>query len=468
MAPWHELVIAGGTVLDHASGSPAAADVGIAGGRIEELAEPGTLGRGTAGTIDAAGRLVLPGLVDLHVHLSKHNAGAAGHGMLARAGVTTALDLTGPAEETLGIATTHGSGLTIGVVEALRPGVHLPERPTRARIRDALAAVTASGAIGVKLHVDSGWGPEETAAIIAEAGEARLWVAAHCGTTATASDLTGLAETLELAEGRPLQIAHVNSYCRGDVDDPAAEAARAVELLRAAPNAVGESYLDRFNATWGECAGGTPVNARLGGWLARAGYEPAEAGVVAAIAAGWAGVVAERAGAAEIVAGPEGVELYRAAGTRIALCLPVNPAVSRVALAASKDAAGCFDVAALATDGGGLPRNTTLAAGLALVELGFLTLPELVAKASTVPARLLGLAGKGWIGAGADADLAIVDPRTRTVTATVAGGRVVHGPEGTRTAVPRLLATAGSRVAWPGRVVELDVAASGLYRGLAA
>ncbi|MEN3269362.1 hypothetical protein [Pseudonocardia sp.] len=39
--------------------------------------------------IDADGCYVLPGLVDLHVHLDSGFGGDAGHAMLARAGVTT-------------------------------------------------------------------------------------------------------------------------------------------------------------------------------------------------------------------------------------------------------------------------------------------------------------------------------------------------------------------------------------------
>lgn len=458
----HDVVIRGGRlVTEH---GVADGDVGIDDGRIAAVTAPGALGPGRT-TIDATDRLVVPGLVDLHVHLSTHNAGAVGHAMLARAGVTTALDLTGPTDETVSLAASHGAGLTIGVVEAIRPGPGLPEHPTPAQVRAALERVVAAGALGVKLHVDSGWGPDATATIIAEASAMRLWVAVHCGTTATASDLTGLAETLELADGAPVQIAHVNSYCRGDVDDPAAEAAAAVELLRAAPWAAGESYLDRFNATWGACIDGTPQNTRLPGWLRSGGFAPDESGVVEAIRSGWAGVVHPGAEVATILTGADGVELYRAAGTRIALCLPVNPAASRVALAASKDATGAFDVPALATDGGGLPRNTTLAAGLALVELGFLTLPELVAKASTVPARLLGLERKGRIAEGLDADLALVDPTTRRVSETIAGGAVVHSARGTARRASTLLTTADARVAWPGARLEIDPAQSGLRRG---
>ena len=64
----HDLVIANGEVVD-GTGAPARhADIGIDGDRITAIAEPGSLG-GARRTIDADGRYVTPGFVDLHSHL---------------------------------------------------------------------------------------------------------------------------------------------------------------------------------------------------------------------------------------------------------------------------------------------------------------------------------------------------------------------------------------------------------------
>jgi N-acyl-D-aspartate/D-glutamate deacylase len=63
----HDLVITGGTVVDGTGGPSRRADVGIDGDRITAV---GDVDRGGAGrVIDAEGRLVTPGFVDLHSHL---------------------------------------------------------------------------------------------------------------------------------------------------------------------------------------------------------------------------------------------------------------------------------------------------------------------------------------------------------------------------------------------------------------
>ena len=60
-----DLVVRGGTVVDGSGGSAAVADVAVDGGRVVEVG-PG-LGPARR-TIDAEGRIVCPGFVDLHTH----------------------------------------------------------------------------------------------------------------------------------------------------------------------------------------------------------------------------------------------------------------------------------------------------------------------------------------------------------------------------------------------------------------
>jgi N-acyl-D-aspartate/D-glutamate deacylase len=64
----HDLVIRGGTLVDGTGAPPRVADVAIDGQRIAEVGEPGSVGAATR-EIDADGRVVTPGFVDLHTHL---------------------------------------------------------------------------------------------------------------------------------------------------------------------------------------------------------------------------------------------------------------------------------------------------------------------------------------------------------------------------------------------------------------
>lgn len=60
------LLIRGGRVIDPASGRDETADVLLVGGRVREIGRPDA---GAAEIIDAEGLLVVPGLIDPHVHL---------------------------------------------------------------------------------------------------------------------------------------------------------------------------------------------------------------------------------------------------------------------------------------------------------------------------------------------------------------------------------------------------------------
>ncbi len=63
-----DLLIAGGTLVDVATGELRAADIGLVGPLIASVHPPGS--RADAGRIvDAAGRFVAPGLIDMHMHI---------------------------------------------------------------------------------------------------------------------------------------------------------------------------------------------------------------------------------------------------------------------------------------------------------------------------------------------------------------------------------------------------------------
>ncbi len=63
-----DLLITGGRVVDPAQGRDGPFDIGVSGGRIAEVG-PGLPGDGAERVIDVSGRLVTPGLIDLHCHI---------------------------------------------------------------------------------------------------------------------------------------------------------------------------------------------------------------------------------------------------------------------------------------------------------------------------------------------------------------------------------------------------------------
>jgi dihydroorotase len=88
-----ETIVAGGDVHDPGAGIAGRFDIGIAGGRvaaIEPELEPGLAGR----VVDARGRIVTPGLVDLHTHVywGVTYWGIEADPVAARSGVTTWID----------------------------------------------------------------------------------------------------------------------------------------------------------------------------------------------------------------------------------------------------------------------------------------------------------------------------------------------------------------------------------------
>lgn len=69
----YDLIIKGGRVIDPASKLDAMRDVGIAGGRI--VAVRAELAAGAAEVLDARGKLVVPGLIDIHTHAGRRSDG---------------------------------------------------------------------------------------------------------------------------------------------------------------------------------------------------------------------------------------------------------------------------------------------------------------------------------------------------------------------------------------------------------
>jgi len=90
--PTYDLIIRGGTVIDPAAGLHAVRDVAITDGKIAAVAE--SIPADQAGrSVDARGKLVVPGLIDLHAHLFYgHGSGTPPDTSCLARGTTTAYD----------------------------------------------------------------------------------------------------------------------------------------------------------------------------------------------------------------------------------------------------------------------------------------------------------------------------------------------------------------------------------------
>jgi len=114
----YDLIIRNAYVIDPSSKTQDFYDIAIEDGKIAEILKRGKIARSKE-ILDADGLYLCPGLVDLHVHLTRQFAGPHGYKMLAQAGVTTAIDFAGPVEEIINDINTYNYGLNIGCCNAV-------------------------------------------------------------------------------------------------------------------------------------------------------------------------------------------------------------------------------------------------------------------------------------------------------------------------------------------------------------
>ncbi len=222
-----------------------------------------------------------------------------------------------------------------------------------------------------------------------------------------------------------MHIAHVNSYCRGQVRDYMAETEEAIAALEKNPNISCESYLSPLNGTSSKCSNGIPESLVTQKCLATGGFPATEDGLEQAMLAGWAQLNVEAGGKMVLATGEEAVAYWRSRGTDGTISFSVNPPEPRIRLATAKRASGSFVVDCISTDGGGIPRNVIVEMGLALVKLQALTMPEFVQKTSVNPARILGLSNKGHFSLGADADITVLDVDSQSAFMSMVAGKVI-------------------------------------------
>jgi len=421
-----DLLIKDGHLVDAANRREGRFDIGLAAGkvvRVESEINPDQAKE----IFNARDKLVLPGLVDAHVHLTPLTR-AVGFRMLARAGVTCALDCGGLVEDVIESMAAAGSGISVAVLNRLDPGVSISGPDAgRPEIADYLKKSLTDGAFGFKIlgghHPLS---PATTAAAIEVANAAGAYVAFHCGTTQNGSNLNGLLAALELAGSNRLHVCHIPAYCRGLTHGSSVtEAMLALEALAARPHLVSESYLGPCNGTSAQLENGSPRSHVTRTCLKMGGYEISAEAMLTAAQDGYMRVQKPTARAVIYLAPEAGMRYLKEMNFDVTVSFPVNSRATAFLTTTEKDPNGRFIIPALATDGGGIPRNFLLSHGLSLVRFNALTLTEFVHKCCRAPAQMLGLPDKGHLAPGADADVVVVNPDTHQAVLTIAGGIII-------------------------------------------
>ena len=439
------LLVAGGRLVDPASGRDEAGDLLIERGRIAAIGPSGTVGPADR-TLDARGRLVVPGLIDLHVHL-REPPFIADREEARRVGRPAAESSDLPETITSGAAAAVAGGFTtVCAMPNTRPPIDSPEAVgyyldrareanlarvlpigclTRGRAgRDPadLAAMRRAGAVAFS---DDGADVPDAAVFEQVLGEAaRLGVPAlcHCedatlaaggvindGPPASALGLPGIPpEAEEVAVQRACDLA-ARTGCRVHICHVSTEGA--VGIVRRAKAAgapvTAEAAPHHLTLTEKALAGRDTVF-KVSPPL-RSGRD------VAAVLAG------VRNGTIDCLATDHAPHLASAKARRLA-----DAPAGMIGLESA------------------LPVYVR-----ALVEPGLLAWPELVARLTINPARVLGIEG-GTLAVGAPADVTVIDPEARwtieperfrsaarncpfagwdvrgRVTMTLVGGRVVY------------------------------------------
>lgn len=421
-----DLILRNAHVVDPLNGIDGRADVAIADGVIAAVGE--SIEGPAKEEKDFSNLVLQPGIIDSHVHLGAMWGSHFGPRMLARAGVTTCLDMAGPLDDILDSVPEYGAGINMAILQfASPPFTFKSNAPSKAEMEALIDASLEEGALGVKLlggHYPLT--PAVSSELIRTALERRAYVAWHAGTTEHGSNIEGMIEAVEMAKGYPLHLAHINAYCRGAIKPELEECATAIDMLVNNPNIFSESYVSPKNGTRLTCDENGRIQSKVtGNCLRRFGFTEDRDGVRKAILAGKAFVVYDAGGYSDLCTGQKALKLWEDAGSDVGGSFNVNPPIPRIQLAQAKRPDGSFVVDAISTDGGCIPRNVILALGLSLVKLGVLTLTEFAQKTSLNPARMLRLKNKGHLGVGADADITIYDYVRQEPVASFVAGRPV-------------------------------------------
>jgi len=399
-----DTVITNGRVIDPASGFDGSANIGIERGKIARITRDNLVG---ARVIDAAGKAVAPGFIDIHMHEGENENTILD--CMARMGVTTAIGGNcGYSAYPTGAYYTdlEAAGLPINYTGfvgyiTLREAVGLTDRyapagaDQRAAVAELIRAALAAGAIGLSFgheYAPGVTGEEALAAAAVVAEYPGRLLSAHFRFDAdrAVESVKELAE-LSLRSGVPMQLSHIGS-CAG-FPQIMADSLTALEAAQAAGvDIMADCYpYNAFSTAIGSAVFDEGCFERWG-----------------------------KTFSCIMVAEGEHVGQYCDAAlfARLRAEAPATRVIGFVMHEAEIVRALQHPLVLVGSDGAfhnrqGHPRGAGAfprVLGRLVREQPALTLTEALAKMTVLPAERLGLRQKGRIAVGADADLTLFDP----------------------------------------------------------
>ena len=418
----YDTVLKGGYLFDPQNSVRGVMDIAVQNSKIAAL------GNNLHGKKewDISGKTVFPGIIDMHVHVTEFLGSLAGYHMAAASGVSTIIDYAGPMEDILEHAPALGCGMNVGCLPAILPET-MGKNPSRRQIRAFLDSSLEAGALGLKIlggHYPLT--PDASRCCVEECNKSKVFVAWHAGSTESLSDIYGMREAVECAQGNRLFLAHINAYCRGNRYDYLEELNDAFQMLTKNPNIISDSHMAVNNGTSGSCLNGEVKDHITQNCLLSFGYPVSTDGLEQAIRDKTAKVIAPVGEENVLLEGREALKYWKRGTTSLGVSFPVNlPSVAAACLLERRSGSRRFLIDLAATDGGGFPRNGLLYRLLSYYKLGYLTLEEVIYKCSIAPAQFFSLPSKGHLSVGADADIAVVDLATAETVMTWAMGKPI-------------------------------------------